>query len=243
MLPNVDGHYLPMPPRRAILTGRAAKVPLLIGTTHDEGSLFAQAGAVITGKPLNNDTYKREVARYASLFSPLEAVPGYSEVIGELAALLYPLRNYPTPPGYDAYESPAHLATGALLGDALFACSAKNSYTLTGAAGFPTYAYEFNDPSAPLPIASRVPTLAFHTADASTYSARRSAASRYAMTPAQVTLSNRMQSYWGNFARTGRPERAGPAGVASLQRRARPGHEPGSRRQDDEADQRQRVRP
>ena len=118
-------------------TGRATKVPLMIGTTHDEGSLLAQAGPEITGKPLNNDTYKREVARYASLFSPLEAVPGYSEVIGELAAQLYPLRNYPTPPGYDAYESPAHLATGALMGDALFACSAKNSYTLTGAAGSP----------------------------------------------------------------------------------------------------------
>ncbi|UGT64486.1 carboxylesterase/lipase family protein [Nocardia asteroides] len=40
--PVVDGDYLPLPPVRAIEEGRAHRVPLIIGTNRDEGTLFAK---------------------------------------------------------------------------------------------------------------------------------------------------------------------------------------------------------
>lgn len=41
-VPVVDGEYLPQPPLVAMADGRAHPVPLLIGTNHDEGTLFAK---------------------------------------------------------------------------------------------------------------------------------------------------------------------------------------------------------
>jgi len=207
--PSVDGHYLPMTPRQAIATGHANRVPLLIGSNHDEGTLFSVLEVENAGRELNADTYKSELATVLDEFLPIG-----SGIAADLLVGLYPLRNYPTPAGYDPYQAPAHLAYGAILTDVVFACAATLGDELTSAAGLPTYAYEFNDPSPPSLIPSpNAPLRSAHTAEIQYVFGRgifgAGGAAYVNMTPAQVTLSHRMQGYWANFARTGNPNGSG----------------------------------
>ena len=139
--PSVDGRYLPTTPRRAILTGRANKVPLLIGTTHDEGTLFGLVDNELAGRPLNASNYQATVTKLMAEFLPVG-----SGIVGRLLTAFYPLRDYPTPPGYDPFVAPAHLAFGAMLTDIVFSCSAKNTYGFTRARDGP-----------PTPTSSTIP--------------------------------------------------------------------------------------
>ena len=206
--PNVDGHYLPRTPRQAILTGQANRVPVLTGTNHDEGTLFGFLEHDAGETTLNADTYKAVLKQTAD-----DYLPAFTGIVAEAAAALYPLRNYPTPAGYDPYLAPAHLAFGALLTDLLFSCAGPNTYRFTSATGLPTYAYEFSDPDPPSVLSSPAsPLRATHASEIQFVFGRSTAIGAGAyegMTAAQVTLSQRMQSYWANFARTGNPNGPG----------------------------------
>jgi para-nitrobenzyl esterase len=205
--PNVDGHYLPANPRTAILAGRAGNVPVLIGSTHDEGTLVPLVDNDLAGKPLNADTYHSELAR---LFSA--SLPVGSDIPALLTQLVYPLRNYPAPPGYDPFVAPAHLAMGAFLTDLGFSCFTQNTSRLTTAAGQPTYQFEFNDPNPPSLVESPASPLHSNHASELQFMFGRpplGGTSFAGMNPAQVTLSKRMMDYWTNFAKTGNPNGPG----------------------------------
>jgi para-nitrobenzyl esterase len=204
---NVDGHYLPTRPRAAILAGRADHVPVLIGTTRNEGNLVGVLNNDMAGRPLNADTYTSEVGR---LLEPsLGAGAGLTATV--ITGLLYPLGNYPAP-GYDPFVAPAHLGLGALITDLGFSCSTQNTSGFTTVAGQPTYQYEFSDPNAPFPLGTpSAPLGAYHGSEVQ-YMLGRSPLGGDAfagMTPAQVALAQRMMDYWTNFAKTGNPNGSG----------------------------------
>lgn len=208
-LPNVDGHYLPRTPRRAILTGTAARVPVLSGTTHDEGTFIALGNNDIPGRPLNSDNYAPELARQLAGYLPIG-----TRLTAELVTrVFYPLRKFPTPPGYDPYVAPAHLATSRIFGDSVWSCSQLNTNNFLALAGHPTYTYEFNDPDPPGDVPSPFfPLLSHHTAELQFLFNRTGLGGTVDfanMTSGQRTLSRRMIDYWTNFAWSGTPNGRG----------------------------------
>jgi para-nitrobenzyl esterase len=206
--PAAGDYYLPLRPRQAILSGRAAKVPVLMGTNHDEGTLFAWADYDGKGRTLSAGNYVDAQSAVAQQLTPIGARLG-----GLIATVLYPLRAFSTPSGYDANVVPAHRGLGAVLTDATFACSAANTYRQTSGAGMPTYAYEFNDPSPPFYVDDKLasPLGAYHSSEIQYVLGTQpyTGVPLRGMSPAQVTLARQMQTYWANFARTGNPNSPG----------------------------------
>ena len=86
-LPSVDGHYLTMTPRQAILTGHAHRVPVLIGTNRNEGNLFVSTTPRWTRSTPTD--YRSTLANPLGNFVPVGGRIGAA-----ILAALYPLRNY-----------------------------------------------------------------------------------------------------------------------------------------------------
>ena len=128
--PDVDGAVLAQSIKTALSDGQFNRVPVVIGTNHDEYRLFVAAfqflGARVTA------------ANYQSMIASTLAV---SAAIAGAIAAQYPLSRYPSPP----------VALGAVGTDAIFACHALTAEESL-ARYVPTYAYEFNDENAPEPF-------------------------------------------------------------------------------------------
>jgi para-nitrobenzyl esterase len=141
----VDGKILTAPIAAALAAGRFAHVPVLNGTNHDEERLFVDGlhltvsggtFAPIPGEPVTPDNYQANIA----------AVLGVSAGRAAAIAAEYPPSAYPP----SAYSTSADAALSALAGDANFACPALQVDQQTSAR-VPTFAYEFNDDTAPQP--------------------------------------------------------------------------------------------
>lgn len=74
MSPVIDGDFLPLNPLDALATGRAQPVPLIIGTTHDECTLFQFDGQVPTSAATLQAALQRCGADYERVVA---AYPGY----------------------------------------------------------------------------------------------------------------------------------------------------------------------
>jgi para-nitrobenzyl esterase len=183
--PVIDGVVLPLPLRDAFRSGAFNRVPVMEGSNHDEMRLFVAIGFDLAGGPVTEATYQDSIA-------------GLLGIPPSVAALLvpqYPLDRYPSP----------DLALSALGTDAAFACNAA------AADGWlsdwvPTYAYEFNDQTAPqlyLPPVS-FPYGAAHASEIQ-YLFDTPAAFPQALNADQQRLSDAMVGYWTRFARTGKP--------------------------------------
>ena len=135
----IDGTILTQTPETAISTGNFNRVPVIIGTNHDEGR-FAVVGASydFLGTHLTDDEYQAAVAANIGL-------PEDDPFVVLLVTDLYPLTNYPPPPGVQS----APLTLGALGTDFFFACPSHQA-TVALSNYVPTYAYEFNDENAPV---------------------------------------------------------------------------------------------
>jgi para-nitrobenzyl esterase len=171
---------LPADPVTAIAQGRAARVPVIIGTTHDEFTLFV-----------------------ASQYLRLGQRPDYPQVLtdtfGTAAARIaehYPLSRY----GGDSA-----LAYAATVTDGVFACPADRiAGSLTKAA--PVYGYEFNDRAAPAPAPLR--SLPFPVGASHSLELRYlfDIGGAPPLNPAQGRLSDEMIRYWARFVITGAPQ-------------------------------------
>ena len=67
-------------------------MPLLIGTTRNEGSIIPLVNNDLAGRPLNANTYTSEVAHLLSAYLPVG-----SGLSAFALTQLYPLREYATP--------------------------------------------------------------------------------------------------------------------------------------------------
>jgi para-nitrobenzyl esterase len=180
--PVVGPPVLPVDAVAAIDGGRAAKVPVLIGTTRDEFTLFVALQYLRSGQLPNAGDYPRELA---VIFG------------GHTAAVEahYPL---------DHYGGDAAVAYSAAVTDGFFSCVAdRMADGLAG--GGPVYAYEFVDRAAPAPEPLRrvpFPVGASHSLDLRYLFDIGGAP---ALDGAQRMLSDQMIGYWTQFVATGVP--------------------------------------
>jgi len=210
--PNVDGDYLVRTHAAAVNGGLLPnKVPVLIGNTMDEyTSLFgteetlANNAAVVAGSPASalklpgGEGYKNALDSDAALTGALTATFG---PLAGTVATKYPVANY---------GGSRPLAFSAAVTDSLFACGTRRAAKALSASGVPVYAYEFNDPEAPMELQAKVsfPFKAYHAAEIQYLFDLPSTAK---LTAAQRALADKMATHWAQFvkSRTGNPNAAG----------------------------------
>jgi para-nitrobenzyl esterase len=172
---------LPAAPQTLLGTGATARVPVLIGNTADEFTLFVAV------------SYLRR-----------KSLPPYRSLLGDTFGAEAPLvaARYPL----DRYDGSVALAYAAAVTDGVFACPI-NAYA-TGLArrnGVPVYSYEFADRTAPAPEPMR--TLPFRVGASHALELRYlfDMGGAPPLNAAQRKLSDRMINYWSRFVRTGSP--------------------------------------
>lgn len=164
----------------AITSGKAARVPVMIGTTEDEFALFA-ALQFLRGRPF-------DAAHYPELLA---------EVFGPHAAAV--AAHYPP----DRYGGNVALAYSAAVTAADFACVADRM--ADALSGQPVYAYEFGDDEAPAPEPLREAPFPVGAAHSLELRYLFDVGGAPPLSPAQQRLSDEMIDYWVRFVATGSP--------------------------------------
>jgi para-nitrobenzyl esterase len=196
--PDVDGAVLTQPVKTALARGQFNRVPVIIGTNHDEYRLFV-AGIQLLGGRVTAANYQTMIA----------STLGVSAGIADAIAAQYPLSRYPSPP----------VALGAVGTDAIFACHALTAEQSL-ARHVPTYAYEFNDENAPelfLPPAG-FPYGAAHASELPYLFGQTAIPHPAGFSAAQLQLAANMKRDWTNLAKTGIPAAGWPKFTATSQR-------------------------
>lgn len=178
---------LPVDPMRAFSARTAAQVPMLIGTTRDEFTLFVAFQYLKYGR-------ESTAAEYPELLA--ETFGAGAAAVGER----YPLAEY---------GGSVSLAYAAAVTDGDFACVGDRMADDLAAAGAPVYAYEFTDRTAPGPEPLRhlpFPVGASHSLELNYLFDIGSAPQ---LDPTQQKLSDQMIAYFSEFVRTGVPAAPG----------------------------------
>lgn len=184
-LPVVDGVVLPQQPLQAFRSGQFNRVPIILGTNHDEGTAFVWPIEAALGGPLTPAGYTTQLQHLYGAYA--------AEIQGE-----YPLSAYPTP----------IQALAAVYTDGNTACVTSEKRKAL-ARYVPTYGYEFNEPNpaqGPL-LGPPEPGLnygAYHTAELP-YVFGVSAPAGVPVTGKDLALSQRIIGYWTNLAISGTP--------------------------------------
>ncbi|MCC0093602.1 carboxylesterase family protein [Streptomyces flavotricini] len=187
--PAFGNALLPVAPDLALTSGRFHRVPVMLGTNHDEMRMFV--GLSLAAFPIRTASDYR--ARLMDAFGP--AAPAVEAE--------YPAAHHPTPA----------LAWAAVLTDRSLTCTTLASARAMSdhAPGLPLYGYEFNDPDAPvlagLPANPGFPYGAAHGFEMPFLFAPFP--TEKPLSDAQRALSDRMAGYWTHFARTGDPNSPG----------------------------------
>lgn len=172
---------LPTDPVAAFRADEAAQVPVLMGTTRDEWTLFVALQRIRTGRDYTPQEYPRLVA---DTFG------------GNAAAVLsrYPLSDYPS----------VALAYAATVTDGVFSC-ANRRWAGELARSRDVYFYEFNDRTAPAPQPLR--ELPFPVGASHSLELRYlfDVVGAPALDAAQEELAKQMVDGWSAFVRTGNP--------------------------------------
>ncbi|MCF6385856.1 carboxylesterase family protein [Mycobacterium sp. MBM] len=177
---------LPEDPMIAFRAGRAAEVPVLIGTNRDEFTLFVALQYLRAGRQYTAGEYP---GLLESTFGPAAAAVGAR----------YPL---------DRYGGSAALAYAAAVTDGVFACvTARMAGQLSQ--GRRVYAYQFDDPDPPTPEPMR--SLPFPVGASHSLELRYlfDVGGAPALNPAQRRLSSQMIDYWAHFVSDGVPRAPG----------------------------------
>jgi para-nitrobenzyl esterase len=169
---------LPASPEQAILSGQFNKVPVIVGDVFDDNKLF-------------------DIPTFINM-TPAQYVAAVDRQFGANASnvlALYPLSNYPSP--FYAYAQ--------LGSDSGFVC---HSYYLASqlAQWVPTYDEEFNDPTSPTLFGFQPPGIDMSNAHSPELAYLWNFTLGYSpLTPTELALGDRMDRYWGAFARSGNP--------------------------------------
>ncbi|GLY64257.1 carboxylesterase/lipase family protein [Amycolatopsis taiwanensis] len=180
--PVVGTPVLPEQPLQALRDGHAARVPLIQGATRDEMRPFVALDYDVKGTPVTEAEYPNIIR----------------QVFGAKARLVlekYPPSNYPSP----------GIALATVLTDAgrkVGACTTLPADT-AAAARMPVYAYEFAQDDG-LTIGD-FPMGAAHSAELPYLFDGSFGSAPLPPTPDRQLLSQRLISYWAQFAKTGDP--------------------------------------
>ncbi|WP_369382224.1 carboxylesterase/lipase family protein [Streptomyces sp. cg36] len=175
---------LPVPPGQAIAAGAHARVPVLVGSALDEGTI----GTLI----VESAGVRLNAVTYPILLSTLFKRDGLR------VAAQYPASRF----GNDHRR-----AFATAFGDYLVSCPTQEAARqLAAATPGRVFAYEFADRSAPVlyPAPSGFPLGAYHGSEIP-YLFDYLAAGEVRLDPAQTRLSQTMTGLWSRFAATGDP--------------------------------------
>jgi para-nitrobenzyl esterase len=190
----VDGKVLTESIGTALAAGRFAQVPILNGSNHLEELIFvAGLGVAVSGGTfvgLNPPEVTDE-----NYLQQIESTLGVSEARAAAIADQYPTSSYPS----------AAVAFSALVGDANFACAALQVNEWTSAR-VPTFAYDFNDDTAP-PRFFPFPA-ATHTSELAYLLDLPNAPFQDPLNADQQALAASMRAAWASFAANGDPSTA-----------------------------------
>lgn len=184
--PATGTEVLPVDPLAAFATGGAARVPVLIGTNHDEFTLFTALRYLHSGRGMTATEFPGVLA---DVFG----------VDGRAVQARYPP---------ERHGGNVSLAFSAAVTDAVFACVADRMADALSH-GAPVYAYEFDDRDAPAPEPFRhvpFPLGASHSLELR-YLFDVSGAPP--LDAQQRKLSEQMIDDWSHFVITGAPAAAG----------------------------------
>jgi len=178
--PNIDTYFLPATLLEIYSKGEQARVPLLAGWNRDEGSWQQFFGK----DPVTKDEYVAKVKDH------------YGTQAQEV------LNMFPADTEQQMKTSAARLSTADFIAYGTWKWIELQSQT----DDLPVYRYEFDeappaDPAADRPDAGK---LAYHSAEIE-YVFGTLASKKLPFTPADYKLSELMQTYWTNFAKTGNP--------------------------------------
>ena len=182
---NTGPAVLPISPAAAWAKGRINRVPVLVGTTHDEYRFRTFVNVdLLGGGPLTPATYAARVQQ---------------ENPGSAGAILakYPASAYPSP----------DLAYATEKTDSLYSCPA-HADDLLYSTRVPVYAYEFDDQHAPpfFDAPNNIPQGAFHASEVDYLFPFHDLAP---LTASQQQLSKVMVGYWSHFIASGNPNAPG----------------------------------
>jgi para-nitrobenzyl esterase len=204
--PLLDGTILPRQLIDSFQSGAFNQVPMMMGTTADEGNF--NAGITQYFKPgraaLDEKDYRGYLQRtYGGNAGPGGGLPAYPKTTMDEVMAQYPVAKAGAQTAWDAAHSDAQACRGSYTAPAI-------------AAHAPLYMYLFNDRTAQtyFPKMPGFRPLAYHTADIAYLFTGYHGGPEGApitLTPAQSQLSDRLVDAWANFARSGNPSSASDA--------------------------------
>ncbi len=181
--PITGTQRLPAAPPVRAAAGTTARVPVLIGSTADEFTLFValnylRAGTIAPYRTLLADTFGTQAPAVAAR---------------------YPL---------SSFDGSVGLAYAAAVGDGVFSCPIDAMATDLARRG-PVYAYEFNDRDAPVPEPVRAAPFSVGAGHALELRYLFDMGGAPPLNAQQRVLSDQMIGYWSRFVTTGAPDAAG----------------------------------
>jgi len=187
--PMAGGDVLPQSPAALFKAGRAPAMPVIVGSNHDEGTVFVNQ------------------------FMPLVATqPGYAMMVAQAIPPAHVAAVMAEYQDLAAKSYPEALT--AIITDSHFACPILTFHRLIGSRA-PFYAYEFSDPHAPRAFVQAPggpDPRAYHGAElAYVFQTSWAGTDASTLTPVQRKLAVDMQNRWGAFAATAKPTAASQA--------------------------------
>jgi para-nitrobenzyl esterase len=181
--PVTGTEVIPVDPMTVASAGKAAAVPVLIGTNSDEYTLFVAM------------QYLEKVS-----LPPFEQLLG--NTFGPAAAAVA------TEYAPDEFGGEAGLAYAAAVTDSVFACPSDQLTAGLTRSG-PVYAYEFSDRTAPAPEPMRRAPFPIGAGHALELRYLFDIGGAPPLNPEQRVLSTQMIQYWSQFVKTGAPATSG----------------------------------
>jgi para-nitrobenzyl esterase len=204
--PLLDGTVIPRQLIDAFRSGQFNQVPMMMGTTRDEGNFtngitqYFKSGRTT----LTEADYRAYLQRtYGGNAGPGGGPPAYPKDTIDKVLARFPVTKAGAQMAWDGAHSDAQACRGQ------YAVAALEPHV-------PVYMYVFNDRTAQsyFPKMPGYQPLAYHTADIPYLFTGYHGGPEgvpITLTPAQAKLSDRLVDAWANFARTGNPNTKGDA--------------------------------
>lgn len=186
--PDVDGDFMPDQPRTLYNAGEIAKVPYLLGSNTDEGTLF------LTARPKNSDEY---IAQLNLMFCDDAAITcdAATAVAGH-----YMMSAFANDP-----PNPATAALARVIGDSRLVCTTFDTAQRMAHNGAAVYMYNFDIPVPALVEASLPPGVHLGATHGAELTSVFGTSPTFATDVQARGASDLIQRYWTNFAKNGDP--------------------------------------
>ena len=186
--PVVDGDFLTDQPRTLYKGGKIAKVPYLLGSNEDEGTLFEIGKTPVTDQP--------------GLTAALTTQ--YGADAGAALASLYPVSDFD-----GGQPNPYQAVLTRIFGDELLVCSTYDSALLAAGQGSDVYMYNFDMPvSVPGLVGSMPGEIYLGASHGSELPFVFGTSPLFASDSMQLGISQLAERYWTRFAKSGDPNGA-----------------------------------